>query len=132
MMLFRSVFSDNTGMIIVPRELREDGTRGWKWANVERCVWNGPAWFTHKPRLASLAEYEDLSSLFRRKLSVQDVGVFDLLENLTAIKQASESQPADQPNDLQDQLKKLPFLYAELYTLSKAKGADINGVTAIK
>jgi hypothetical protein len=79
-----------------------------RWEFVKNCVWGGPDWFTLKPRLSSFPQYQRLTSLFQQTLSVPNVGVPHLMDNLSFLK--------TEKTTTSDEMKaKVTLLYTQLF-----------------
>jgi hypothetical protein len=65
-------------IFIPPNNLAEPGI----WLELQNCVWDGPAWFEWKTRLAGIPEYTALYSLFKITLQIPDANLDDFLDLL--------------------------------------------------
>lgn len=65
------------------------------WLQPGACVWEGPQWYSHQPRLASIIDYANLEFLFNNILQLPNAGPDQFLEYLVAIKDGKYGPPKD-------------------------------------
>ncbi|KAF7949568.1 uncharacterized protein EAE97_003077 [Botrytis byssoidea] len=113
-------------MIFVPRS--NSTTDDWEWNNDDECVWSGPEWFEHKPRLQAIKEYQILQALFVNTVEIPDATLNDFLEYLDCIKLLDQNESEGNFNE---QKYKIILLYDKLNELTE-DGSSLEEVETVR
>ncbi|KAF5878202.1 uncharacterized protein Bfra_000367 [Botrytis fragariae] len=88
----------------------------WEWEYRDDCVWSGPEWYEHKPRLQPINEYQGLQALFVNTVGISDATLADFLKHLERIKSHDQDKSEGKFNE---EKYKIILLYDKLNELTE-------------